>query len=64
MVSFRAFAEVLVRECNKRGLQMTDPVIRNVPFEEIDEHFSQIREAYKKERQFVIYIDDRDDTHG
>ncbi|CAG9533854.1 unnamed protein product [Cercopithifilaria johnstoni] len=58
-----AFAKTLVRECCKKGIQMVDPVIKNVQFEELETCFKQIRETYPDERAFVMYIDSRDDTH-
>ncbi|VDM97120.1 unnamed protein product [Thelazia callipaeda] len=57
------FAKILIRECYRKGIQMVNPVIRNVPFECLEKVFKQIRGTYPKERVFIMYIDSRDDTH-
>ncbi|KAK6108755.1 Piwi domain family protein [Brugia pahangi] len=57
------FSKTLVRECCKKGIQMMDPIIKNVQFEQLEDCLKQIRETYPNERAFVMYIDSRDDTH-
>ncbi|EJW86067.1 piwi domain-containing protein, partial [Wuchereria bancrofti] len=57
------FAKTLVRECCKKGIQMVNPIIKNVQFEQLEDCLKQIRETYPNERAFVMYIDSRDDTH-
>ncbi|KAL3985659.1 Piwi domain family protein [Acanthocheilonema viteae] len=58
-----AFAKTLVRECCKKGIQVVDPVIKNVQFKQLEACFIQIRKTYPNERAFMMYIDSRDDTH-
>ncbi|VDN45499.1 unnamed protein product, partial [Gongylonema pulchrum] len=42
---------------------MVDPVIKNVAFEDLENSFKQIRDMYRNQQPFVIYVDSRDGTH-
>ncbi|VDK39958.1 unnamed protein product [Gongylonema pulchrum] len=58
------FTDCLLRECRKRGIRMVDPIIKNVAFEDLENSFKQIRDMYRNQQPFVIYVDSRDGTHG
>lgn len=45
-------------------MRVSEPDLRNVPFDEIEGFFENLRKKSPKGQIFLMYMDARDDTHG